>query len=38
MELDRPWCQDQRRRNLLVRSPTCYQLKHLQFALAQWVK
>jgi hypothetical protein len=38
VQLDRPWCHDQRRRNLLVGSPTCQQLQHLQFALAQWLK
>ena len=38
VQLDRPWCHNQRRRNLLVGSSTCYQLQYLQFALAQWVK
>ena len=38
VQLDRPWCHDQRPCNLLVGSPTCQQLQHLQFALAQWIK
>src|SRR2546421_9196115 len=37
MQLHRPWCHDQRQCNLLVGSPTCQQLQHLQFALAQWI-
>ena len=38
MQLHRPWCHNQRQCNLLVGSPTCQQLQHLQFALAQWIK